>query len=108
MQIQGQTHYFSNEAQKQTQENAVFDNPEDVVDAMFTSTALKMLVYGGNCLKGHEINLGGMLPIQFSFGSGGPTLGKRNIDVSNASYIHHYIKLSLNQLMQPDFILVHY
>ena len=76
-QIQGKTYYFSSEAQNPTQDNSVFDNTEDFVEAMLTSTAPTMLMYGGNYLRGHEINLEDMFPIQFPFGSGGPTLGKK-------------------------------
>ncbi len=75
--IQGKTYYFSSVAQNPTQDNSVCDNTEDFVEAMLTSTAPTMLMYGGNYLKGHEINLEDMLPIQFPFGSGGPTLEKR-------------------------------
>ena len=60
-----------------TIDNSVFDNTEDFVEAMLTSTAPTMLMYGGNYLRGHEINLEDMFPIQFPFGSGGPTLGKK-------------------------------
>ena len=91
------------------QDNSVFDNTEDFVEAMLTSTAPTMLMYGGNYLRGHEINLEDMFPIQFPFSSGGPTLGKkRKVDVSNESCIRHYMKLSLNQFMRPDFILICY
>ena len=37
--IQGKTYYFSSEAQNPTQDNSVFDNTEDFVEAMLTSTA---------------------------------------------------------------------
>ena len=89
-QIQGKTYYFSSEAQNPTQDNSVFDNTEDFVEAMLTSTAPTMLMYGGNYLRGHEINLEDMFPIQFPFGSGGPTLGKkRKVDVSNEACIRY-------------------
>ena len=75
--IQGKRYYFSSKAQNLTQDNSVFDNTEDFVEAMLTSTAPTMLMYGGNYLRGQKINLEDMFPIQFSFGSGGPTLGKK-------------------------------
>ena len=75
--IQGKTYYFSSESQNPTQDNSVFDNTEDFVEAMLTSTAPTMLMYGGNYLRGHEINLEDMFPIQFPFGSEVRLLSKR-------------------------------
>ncbi len=75
--IQGKTYYFPSEVQNPTQDNSVFDNTEDFVEAMLTSTAPTMLMYGGNYSRGHEINLEDMFTIQFPFGSGGPTMEKR-------------------------------
>ncbi len=73
--IQGKTHYFFSEAQNSTQDNSVFDNKEDSVEAMITSTAPTMLMYNGNYLRGHRINLEDMFPIN-SVGSGGQNLGE--------------------------------
>jgi hypothetical protein len=53
---------------------------------MLESTALTMLMYGGNYLKSHEIeiNLEDAFPVQFLLGSGNPNLGtKCKVDVSN-------------------------
>ncbi len=74
--IQGKTYFFSNKAQNPKQDNSVFDNTEDFVEAMLTSNAPTMLIYSGNYLKGHKMNLEDMFLIQFPFGSGGPMLGK--------------------------------
>jgi hypothetical protein len=50
-----------------------------------------------------------VFPIQFPFGQGGPNLGvDRRVKVSTESCLKHYMKLSLNQFMRPDFILVCY
>jgi hypothetical protein len=52
--------------------------------AMLESTALTMLMYGGNYLKSHEINLEDAFSVQFLFGSGNPNFGtKCKVDVSN-------------------------
>ncbi len=92
-----------------TRDNSVFDNTEDFVEAMLTTTAPIMVVCGGNYLKGHETDLEDMFPIQFPLGSEGPTLGKkRKVDVSNEACIQQYLKLSPNQFMRSDFILVCY
>ena len=42
--IQGKTYYISSETQNQTQDYSVFDNTEDFVEAMLTSTAPTMLM----------------------------------------------------------------
>jgi hypothetical protein len=85
----------------------VFDNTEDFVQAMLESSAPTMLMYGGSYVKGHEINLEDAFPIQFPFCTGGPSLGKkRKVEVSNEACLKHYMRLSMNQFMRPDFILV--
>ena len=76
---------------------------------MLESTAPIMLMYGGNYLKGHEIKLKDAFPTQFPFGSGGPNLGKkRKAEVSSEACLRHYMRLSLNQFVRSDFILVCY
>jgi len=65
---------------------------EDFVQAMLESTALTMLMYGGNYLKSHEIeiNLEDAFPVQFLLGSGNPNLGtKCKVDVSNKAWSRH-------------------
>ncbi len=107
--IQGKTYYFSSEAQNPTTDNSVFDSTEDFVQAMLESTAPTMLMYERNYLKGHEIKLEDAFSIQFPFGSGGSNLGKkRKVEISNEACLRHYMRLSLNQFMRPDFILVCY
>ncbi len=107
--IQGKTYYFSSEAQNWTTDNSVFDNTEDFVQAMLESTAPTMLMYGENYSKEHEIKLEYAFPIQFPFGSGGPNLGKKcKVEVSYEACLRHYMRLSLNQFVRSDFILVCY
>jgi len=65
-------------------------------------------MYGGCYLKGLEINLEDAFLIQFPIGSGGPNFGGRKIDGSNEACLRHNVRLSLNQFMRPDFILVCY
>ncbi len=107
--IQGKAYYFSSESQNPTTDNSVFDSTDDFVQAMLESTAPTMLMYGSTYLRGHEINLEDAFPIQFPFGYGGPNLcKKRLVGVSNEACLKHYMRLSLNQFMRPDFILVCY
>lgn len=66
-------------------------------------------MYGGSYLKAHEINLEDAFPIQFPFGIGGPNPSiARKVPVSTEACLEHYMRLSLNQFMRPDFILVCY
>ncbi len=55
----------------------MFYDTEVFADAIITSTAPTMLMYGGIYLKGDDIDLEDMFHIQFPCGSRGPTLGKR-------------------------------
>lgn len=104
------TYYFSNEPQKPTQSNSVFDNNSQFVNAMLDNTAPTMLMYGGSYLRGHEVPIEDAFPIQFPFGLGSPhhSGGKRRVPVSFEECLKHYMRLSLNQFMRPDFILVCY
>jgi hypothetical protein len=77
---------------------------------MLDNTAPTMLMYGGSYLRGHEVAIEDAFPIQFPFGLGSPQHygGKRKVPVSFEECLKHYMKLSLNQFMRPDFILVCY
>ena len=52
-----------------------------------------------------EVDLVDFFPNQFPFGCGGPK-EDRKTNISESSCIEHYMKLSLNQFMRPDFVLV--
>ena len=108
--IGDKTYYFSNEAQFPNQRNSIFDNNEQFLNAMLDNTAPTLLMYGGSYIRGHEVNLEDAFPIQFPFGLGGPTHigGKRRVAVSFEECLRHYMRLSMNQFMRPDFILVCY
>ena len=107
--IEGKTYYFSNESQQPDERNSVFDSNQQFLEAMLKSNAPTMLMYGGSYLKSHEINLEDAFPIQFPFGLGGPVPHiKRKVPVSIEACLRHYMRLSLNQFMRPDFILVCY
>ena len=50
-----------------------------------------------------------LFPFSFLFGSGGPNLGKKcKVEVSYEACLRHYMRLSLNQFVRSDFILVCY
>lgn len=107
--IEGKTYYFSSEAHQPNEGNSIYDSNQQFLEAMLQSHAPTMLMYGGSYLKAHEINLEDAFPIQFPFGTGGPSPGiDRKVAVSIEACLGHYMRLSLNQFMRPDFILVCY
>ena len=107
--IKGKTYYFSNEGQNPNEQNSVYDNNKQFLDAMLDNNSPTMLMHGGSYLKSHEIDLQDIFPIQFPFGTGGPDHGvSRKVPVSFEECLRHYMRLSLNQFMRPDFILVCY
>ena len=108
--ISGKTYYFSNEGQQPNEQSSVFDNNKQFLESMLNNTTPTMLMYGGSYLRGHEVNLEDIFPIQFPYGTGGPDHQgiQRKVPVSLEECLRHYTRLSLNQFMRPDFILVCY
>ena len=107
--LEGKTYYFSNESHNPNEGTSVFDSNQQFLEAMLQSNAPTMLMYGGSYLKAHEIDLVDAFPIQFPFGLGGPEGPiNRKVPVSVEACLEHYMRLSLNQFMRPDFILVCY
>lgn len=108
--IGDKTYYFSNQAQFPSQKNSIFDNNEQFLNAMLDNATPTLLMYGGSYIRGHEVNLEDAFPMQFPFGLGGPNHlgGKRRVPVSFEECLRHYMRLSMNQFMRPDFILVCY
>ena len=107
--LEGKTYYFSNESHNPNEGTSVFDSNQQFLEAMLDRNAPTMLMYGGSYLKAHEIDLVDVFPIQFPFGLGGPVGPiERKVPVSLEACLEHYMRLSLNQFMRPDFILVCY
>ena len=55
-----------------------------------------------------KINFEDAFPVQFRCCSGGPNVEKRKVEVSNEACLRHNMRLSLNQFVRSDFILVCY
>ena len=107
--MEGKTYYFSNENHQPNKGTSVFDSSHQFLEEMLQSNAPTLLMYGGSYLKSHEIDLVDAFPIQFPFGLGGPNGPiERKVPVSVEVCLEHYMRLSLNQFMRPDFILVCY
>ena len=85
----------------------MFDNSADFLQAMLENTTPTMFMYGGSYVKGREVKLEDAFPIQFPFGTGGMHLSRR-VPVSSACCLQHYMRLSLNQFMRPDFVHICY
>ena len=99
--------FFSSSFQNPSEDASVYDNSADFLRSMLENNTPTMFLYGGNYVKGHEMRLEDAFPIQFPFGIGGLHESRR-VPVSSASCLQHYMRLSLNQFMRPDFILVCY
>jgi hypothetical protein len=99
--------FFSSSAQNPTEDASVFDNSAEFLQSLLENNTPTMLMYGGNYVKGHEMRLEDAFPIQFPFGIGG-LHSSRRVPVSAQSCLQHYMRLSLNQFMRPEFILVCY
>ena len=104
------TYYFSSGSQNPQPNTSIYNRSEDFIHEMLDNAGdPTMLMYGGGYLKSHEIKLEDAFPIQFPFGTGGPDMGvDRRVKVSTESCLKHYMRLSLNQFMRADFILVCY
>ena len=104
------TYYFSSGSQNPQPNMSVYNKSEDFIHEMLDNAGdPTMLMYGGSYLKSHEIRLEDAFPVQFPFGVGGPNMGvDRRVKVSTESCLKHYMRLSLNQFMRADFILVCY
>ena len=76
--------------------------------SVLNRTSPVLLVHGGNYVNtGKELKLESVFPLQFPFGLGGPKI-KRPTHISEEACLKHYLRLSLQQFMWSDFILVVY
>ena len=99
--------FFSSGSQNPTEDASVVDNSAEFLQSILENNTPTMLMYGGNYVKGHEMRLEDAFPIQFPFGTGGLHTSRR-VPVSSEFCLQHYMRLSLNQFMRPEFILVCY
>jgi hypothetical protein len=107
--VEGKKYYFSNCDHTPNESTACYDATDEFVKAMLEGIDPTMILYGGSYLKSHEVRLEDIFPIQFPFGLGGPKPDTtRKVPVSQEACLRHYMRLSLNQFMRPDFILVCY
>ena len=103
---EGATFYFSSAGEPST-DTSVYDTTKDLVLALLKNhSAPTLSIHGGKYSTHSDVmHLENVFPTVFPFGSGGPTL-KRSHAISKEEIIRHYLRLSLPQFMESEFILV--
>jgi hypothetical protein len=102
---QGSTFTYTSSSDP-TENASTFSNSSNFASAMINQSSPLLLVRGGNYVNANtELKLENVFPIQFPWGSGGPTQ-HRPTNMSKEAAIQHYTRLSLKQFMRGDFLLV--
>ena len=98
--------YFTsgNEPRKET---SVFKTTRELAMSILENRAAPTLVIQGGRYSRHNESrqFEHVMPIQFPFGSGGPTLN-RPTPISDEELLRHYLKLSLPQFKKSDFVFL--
>ena len=102
----GATFYFSS-GRDPTKEASVYKTNKELVLAVLDNSAAPTLtLHGGEYARFREVmKLENVFPTAFPFGMGGPTQKRRN-KISDEERIRHYLRLSLPQFMESEFVLV--
>ena len=103
---EGAVFYFSSGGDP-TRETSVYKSSKELVLALLKDhSAPTITIHGGNYASHSDVmHLENVFPTVFPFGSGGPTTERRN-KISDEDKIRHYLRLSLPQFMESEFILV--
>ncbi len=103
---EGATFYFSGGGEPTTDTSVYKTSRELVMAILKDHSAPTLAIHGGNYASHLDVmKLESVFPTVFPFGSGGPTLERRN-KISDEEIIRHYLKLSLPQFMESEFVLV--
>jgi hypothetical protein len=99
--------YFFSSAGDPTKETSVYKTSKELVLALLQDhSAPTLTIHGGEYVGHREVmKLENVFPTAFPFGSGGPTQ-KRRSQISSEEKIRHYLRLSLPQFMESEFVLV--
>jgi hypothetical protein len=99
--------YFFSSAGDPTKETSVYKTSKQLVLALLQDhSAPTLTIHGGEYVGHREVmKLENVFPTAFPFGSGGPTQ-KRRSQISSEEKIRHYLRLSLPQFMESEFVLV--
>ena len=103
-QFESGTYYFSS-AQEPTENTSIYDSTDEFVLALLRGSEPSLLVSGGTRPNTKEMNIEDVIPFSFPFGLGGMNM-KRQVKVSDALCIQHYMRLSLGQFMESQTILI--
>jgi hypothetical protein len=76
------------------QHTSVYGSSDMFVLAMFQQSVPTLLAYGGTYAKNADMKIENILPFEFPFGVGGPTM-KQRVKVSLELCIQKYMHLSL-------------
>jgi hypothetical protein len=100
------TFYFSG-GRDPTTDTSVYKSSKELVMALLRDhSAPTLTIHGGNYASHSDVKkLENVFPTVFPFGSGGPTLDRQN-PISDEELIRHYLRLSLPQFMESEFVLV--
>jgi len=99
--------YFFSSAGDPTKETSVYKTSKELVLALLQDhSAPTLTIHGGEYVGHREVmKLENVFPTAFPFGSGGATQ-KRRSQISSEEKIRHYLRLSLPQFMESEFVLV--
>jgi hypothetical protein len=110
--------FFFSSGSDPTRETSVYKTSKELVSSVYKTSkelvlallkghsAPTLTVHGGEYVGHREVmKLENVFPTAFPFGSGGPTEKRRN-QISDEEKIRHYLRLSLPQFMESEFVLV--
>jgi len=102
--VEGSTYYFPS-AYEPNPETGTFNSQQEFAKSMINETAPTLLFSPGNFASDRLTPLQDMFPLVFPYAQGALKMvnGRRN-RVSVESMMEHYMKLSLSQFHQPDFV----
>jgi len=103
--VEGSTYYFPS-AYEPNSETGTFSSQSEFAKSMINETAPTLLFSPGNFASDRLTALEDIFPLVFPYAQGALKMvnGRRN-RVSVESMMEHYMKLSLPQFHQPDFVL---
>jgi hypothetical protein len=102
--VEGSTYFFPS-AYEPNSDTGTFNSQQEFAKSMINETAPTLLFSPGNFASDRLTRLEDMFPLVFPYAQGALTMvnGRRN-RVSVESMMEHYMKLSLPQFHQPDFV----
>lgn len=97
--------YYLSTAQDPSVKTSVFQDETKFARAMLSQKDPTLLAIGGQYANMRNVRVEDILPFVFPFGIGGPG-GKRRSRISQEACFQRYFRLSTNQFMRGDAILI--